>query len=88
MRRANSVINCKWFKLAVLVIASWTTFTGASQAPGDKDQECNAPQSFNQEILLDSSNYANLLNGTWTVVDNDNNNDPMEGTSTPTVQKL
>ena len=34
---------------------------------------------------MDSNNYVDILNGTWTVVDNDNNNDP-KNNSIPTVQ--
>ena len=83
MKRIDSV---NWLKLAALIIASWATCTATSQVPGDEDQGCSTPPTFNQETLLDSSNYANLLNGTWTVVDNDNNNDPIGNISTPTVQ--
>ena len=83
MKRYNSL---NWFQIAVLIIASYTTCTAVLQAPGDEEQECTQQTFTNQETLLDSNNYTDILNGTWTVVDNYNNNDPMGGHSIPTVQ--
>ena len=84
MKRYDSV-NFNWFKLAVLITASCTTCIAVPQAPGDEDQECTQQTFTNQETLMDSNNYVDILNGTWTVVDNDNNNDPRNN-SIPTVQ--
>ena len=69
----------------MIIIASCVTCNAVSQAPGDEDQECTQQTFTNQETLMDSYNYVDILNGTWTVVDNDNNNDPRNN-SIPTVQ--
>ena len=56
-------------------------------APGDEDQVCVTPV-LDQEILMASFNYRNLLEGSggpWTVVDEDDNNDGLIFTSLTTV---
>jgi len=80
--------------ILVYVASSWCiiAFGAASSSLGDEDPEClkspNRPSTINQNILLASFNYANLLEsdgGPWAVVDEDQNNDLMAGNSTPTV---
>ena len=69
--------------------------TGSMQrvAPGDEDDMCVEPV-INQEILMASFNYANLLEsgysgsfrrGPWVVVNQDNNNDGLTFSSLTTV---
>ena len=63
--------------------------TGSMQrvAPGDEDDVCVEPVS-NQEILMASFNYRNLLErvgSPWVVVNQDNNNDGFSFASSTTV---
>lgn len=91
MNRGYSM-NC-YVVLAALVVASLTISRAVSQSPGDEDNECltstDRPSTVNQNILMATFNYANLLEndgGPWAVVDEDENNDSMDGNSIPTVR--
>ena len=74
----------------VVLLVSFFAISRTQQAPGDEDRICQTligrPAVVNQEILMWSYNYRNLLEdegGQWIVVDEDSNN---EGFST-TVSK-
>ena len=60
-------------------------------APGDEDQVCvtvTVTPVLNQEILMTSFNYRNLLEGNgapWTVVDEDDHNNVLRFGSSTTV---
>ena len=72
-----------------LLLLLYAFSAAKSQAPGDEDDVCvtiNNP-GVNQEILMHSHNYRDLTarGGPWIVVDEDDNNNPLRGSSTPTV---
>ena len=74
------------FILLLLVIVQATT----GQAPGDEDERC-LEDVVNEEDLMSSHNYINLIPSTnsvgpWTVVNDDNNNDNSPLTSLTTVR--
>ena len=74
------------FILLLLVIVQAIT----GQAPGDEDERC-LEDVVNEEVLMSSSNYRNLVQGfsgvgPWTVVNDDHNNDGLTLTSFTTVR--
>ena len=74
-----------WSFILLLVIVQATT----GQAPGDEDGACL--EDVNEEVLMSSLNYRNLVSGNgapWSVVDNDNNNDNFGLTSSTTVSEI
>ena len=78
-----------YFFLLLAIAVHATT----GQAPGDEDNACLGnplrPTVINQDILMASFNYRELLEGNggpWIVVDRDTNNDVRGGTSTPMVR--
>ena len=59
------------------------------QAPGDEDDVCVQFNTFvNEIVLMDSLNYRDLVGGPWIVVDRDDNNDALGGTSSPRVSEI
>lgn len=79
--------------LRFFVLLAIAVHATTGQAPGDAEELClnarSRPPVVNQEILLANFNYGSLLQssgGPWAVVDLDDNNDLVGGTSTPMVR--
>lgn len=83
------MISCK---IVTLIVTVTICNAVSLQAPGDEDPECltspDRPSTVNQEILMASFNYANLLErdgGPWIVVNEREINDPMSAGNATTV---
>ena len=64
--------------LCAFLLLVFTVEATTGQAPGDEDDICLSMRDFvNEEVLMSSFNYRNLLinRAPWIVVDNDDNND-------------
>ena len=83
------MFNCTAVMFLSLLVLFHTFTISYGQASGDEDASCVTLPNRNEIVLMDSSNYLNLLRddgGPWIVVDEDDNNEELMGRSIPTVR--